>query len=358
MELIGLFPARFLIKKWLKAGVMIGMDLTPTESGTPQGGIISPLLANIALHGMEEAIGVKRVNRKHKDGSRSTAIRGHTKIVKYADDFVVLTETEAQAKEAQRKLVGWLDERGLKLSPEKTRLTKVTDGLDFLGFTIIRRKNAQSRNGYATHTIPSKKSVKGFKEKVDSIIRNNLQSSPDKLLRELNPLITGWAYYYRMGVCYNVFRRLDDYTYHKLWKWAKRRHPNKGKRWVYNRYYTEEKNRRWRLRGKNGGTQRKLTDVKSKRHVMVAGQNSPDDPELTAYWIRRRSKNNSELGVRAAIYDKQKGICEECDDWLENGEAVHVHHKDGNRENWRLSNLSLVHETCHHQITVRTRRTA
>lgn len=349
MELIGLFPARFLVRKWLKAGVMIGMDLTPTDTGTPQGGIISPLLANIALHGMEKALGVKRVNETHKDGSIRSFIKGHTKIVRYADDFVVLTETEAQAKKAQSRMVEWLGIRNLELSPEKTRIVKVTDGFDFLGFTVIRRKNAQSRKGSATHTLPSRKSIKTFKEKVAAIVRKNRQRSPDLLLKELNPLITGWAHYYRCGVSQATFGHLETYIYLKLWKWARRRHPNKSKTWIYDRYYSKVPGRKWRLMGEDGSFQRKPTDVKSKQHTMVTGQSSPDDPELTVYWIRRRSKNNSGLGVRAAIYKNQKGMCKRCGDWLENGEAVITHHRDRNRKNWRLSNLSLLHETCHQQ---------
>jgi len=357
MELIGLFPARFLIKKWLKAGVMVNLDLTPTEAGTPQGGIISPLLANIALHGMEEAIGVQKQYKTSQRDGKCTWYSGPTKVIRYADDFVVLAETATQAYGAQSRLQKWLAERGLTLSDEKTRIVSVEEGFDFLGFTVIRRKNAQSKKGYANHVIPSRKSVEKFKYKVREIVRRNRQKPPDKLLMELNPLIVGWAMYYRNGVSSKTFEQIDRFLWHRLWRWALRRHPNKGKKWVYRKYYQTVKGRKWTLVG-DEIKQRRLTEVKIVRHVKVKEQNSPDDPDLTAYWIKRRSKNNSEIGVRAAVHERQKGVCELCGDWLENGEAVHLHHKDSNRNNWRMSNLSLVHETCHHQITTKVRRSA
>jgi RNA-directed DNA polymerase len=355
MEIIGLFPARFLIRKWLKAGVMVNLDLSPTVAGTPQGGILSPLLANIALHGMEAVIGAKRTVKRN--GGKGSTYYPHNKVIRYADDFVILTKTRAQAKEAKKRLEDWLAERGLTLSKEKTNIVNAQDGFDFLGFTIIRRKNAQSKKGFATHTLPSKKSTTKFKDKVRDIVHRNWHN-PDKMLMELNPLIIGWANYFRSGVSSQTFGKLDHFMWHRIWRWALRRHPNKGKDWVKKRYYRKINDREWTFVTKTGARLRRLGEVKIRRHTKVVDLSSPDDPELTAYWIKRRRKLNFYIGVKAAVFDKQKGICEGCDGWLDDGEAVHLHHRDGNRENWKLSNLSLLHETCHHQITTKMRRTA
>lgn len=196
-----------------------------------------------------------------------------------------------------------------------------------------------------------------FKDKVRDIVHRNWHN-PDKMLMELNPLIIGWANYFRSGVSSQTFGNLDHFMWHKIWRWALRRHPNKGKDWVKKRYYRKINNQEWTFVTKTGARLRRLGEVKIKRHTKVVDLSSPDDPELTAYWIKRRGKLNFYIGVKAAVFDKQKGICEGCDDWLDDGEAVHLHHRDDNRENWKLSNLSLLHETCHHQITIKMRRTA
>jgi RNA-directed DNA polymerase len=307
---------------------------------------------------MEEALAVKKYVFRSK-GKRRTRYDGPTKVVKYADDFVVLCETKAQADDAKHRLEQWLSERGLQLSAEKTQIVHSTDGFDFLGFTVIRRKNAQSRKGYAHHILPSQKSVDRFKDQVRNITRKYRGHPPDRLLKELNLLIIGWANYYRVAVCSKTFRSLDCFVWTKLWKWARQRHPNKGKGWVRSKYFPTRNGRKWLFyAASNGRSIQLLTSTKSINHRKVIDTHSKDDPELTAYWLMRAKVNNPERGVRQALFNRQQGLCLRCEDWLARGEATHVHHQDGNRNNHRFSNLELVHETCHHQITTSQRRSA
>ena len=298
---------------------------------------------------MEDALEVQYTIRKDKNGIYYRNVTGPIKVVRYADDFVILAETEAQAIEAKERIAIWLKAKGLELSAEKTHITTVEQGFDFLGFTIIRRKNTQSRVGMATHTFPSKKGVTRFKSKVKELTTKGRTYPTDTIIAELNPLITGWAYYYRTGISSMTYKNLDDYTWKVMWKWARRRHPNKSKKWVKNRYYTVHRGRDWTLTSDVGVPLRQLREVKIARHTKVRGTASPDDPELEAYWIRRKQKNNSMLGVKAAVHNRQKGRCPQCEDWLDNDEELHLHHKDRNRKNWKMSNLELLHETCHYQ---------
>jgi len=357
MDIIGLFPARFLIRKWLKAGVMIGLDLTPTTTGTPQGGIISPLLANIALHGMEEALGIQKVYRM-VNGRRQSIYPGTTKVVRYADDLVILTGDMEEALAAKRRMADWLSERGLVLSPEKTQIVHVQDGFDFLGFTIRRLKTTTKKSGYILLTKPSNKAVKRLKERIRTTLRQYRQSKPDTVIRALNPLITGWGMYYRGGGSSRTFQGIDHYLWTVLWKWARRRHPRKGNKWIARKYFKTVKERKWVFAGTDAYRLRYMSELKIVRHVKVRDTYSPDDPDLTAYWIERRSKTNPYLGWKAALFKRQDGTCLKCGDWLMGNEATHIHHKDGDRKNNLMSNMELVHETCHAQITTEQRRSA
>jgi RNA-directed DNA polymerase len=203
---LGHFPAKPLINKWLKAGVMVGLDLSPTITGTPQGGIISPVLANIALHGMEDALGIVR--------TASGVQRGAHKVVRYADDFVVLCQSRTAAEAAWAKLQAWLAQAGLEMSEEKTKIINIWDGVDFLGFTIRMSKTGSKARGFSVYTKPSRKSMEKFKTKVRDIFNRGRHKQPDLLLKELNPLIVGWALYFRMGSSAKAFSTLDSFLWH------------------------------------------------------------------------------------------------------------------------------------------------
>ena len=192
-DALGSCPGRELIKQWLKAGYVENGTLYETPTGVPQGGVISPLLMNVALHGMEAALGITY--------NRQGWIRGPRALVRYADDLVVFCESQADAEKAKQVLAEWLEVRGLALSEEKTRIVHLTEGFDFLGFNVKHYKCPQTtRTGYKLLITPSKKSVQKIREKIGDIWRR-CQGAPTKaLLTHLNPIIRGWANYFRIGV--------------------------------------------------------------------------------------------------------------------------------------------------------------
>ena len=348
MQTIGNFPARKVIERWLKAGVMIGVDFTPTPAGTPQGGVISPLLANIALHGMEKAIGV---TRKTEPSGGRPQVTSPVKVIRYADDFVVLAETEEDAVRAKASLDGWLNRRGLEMSEEKTSIIHIDQGFDFLGFTIKRYKSAQSRRGTVIHTRPSKKSILKFKEKVRDIFDKGKHKSPERILMEINPLITGWGLYFRTGVSKKTFGGLDNFIWHRCWRYAKRRHPKKGKRWVAKKYFTTHKGQKWTFYDEATGKNiRRMSHIPIERHRKVKYGASPDDPGLEKYWENRQRNPKVPTGQKWDLWKRQQGICPECKGWLDNGEELQVHHLKG-RGDEKLKYKQLLHETCHDKIT-------
>lgn len=343
LDTIGHFPARKLIEKWLKAGVMIGLDLSPTETGTPQGGIISPLLANIALHGMEEALGIDRTKYN---------LRSKFRLIRYADDFVVVTESKDDAEEAKAILSQWLKVRGLVMSEEKTRIVHIDEGFDFLGFNFRRQKSAQARRGHSVYTRPSKEAIERFKTKVRQLFVRRLHSSPDQLLAELNPLIEGWGMYYRSVVSKEVFRELDHFIWYRTWRWTKRRHPNKGARWRKNRYFTRIGGWDWTFYDSDTGISiRKMSRIAIKRHVLVKGDASPDNPLQDEYWANRQKRPQTGQMVKAKLWAWQKGICPICNGWLDCDEELHVHHTMG-RDVKDIRTQQLLHETCHVKVTI------
>lgn len=349
MKTISNFPARALIKKWLKAGVMVGLDLSPTPTGAPQGGIISPLLMNIALHGMEEAIGVKRIM---KAGYPLTI--SPVKVIRYADDLVAVAVTKEDAERAKQKLAEWLAPRGLEMSAEKTNIVHIDQGFDFLGFNIRRYKSVRKKRGTVIHIKPSEKSIERFKDKVRHIFQRGKSKTPEQILWELNPLITGWGLYFRTGVSKVTFSKLDNFIWHKCWRYARRRHPNKNRNWVMKKYFTTRNGRQWTFYDEDTGlTRRYLMKIPIERHRKVKSDASPDDPTLVEYWTKRRTNPRVPTGRKYDLWKRQKGLCPQCESNLDNGEELHVHHLRGRNE-YRLKYLQLLHETCHHQITFGT----
>lgn len=223
-----------ILKKWLKCGVIFKGELFKTEEGTMQGGIISPTLANMTLDGLSDLLATKnkRVNRKNEKYSPMV------NMVRYADDFIITGRTKETLEEIKPMLIKFLAERGLELSEEKTLITHIDDGFDFLGFNIRKFKGVLL-------TQPSKKSVKKFLDSIRYVIDSNKSCKQETLIRLLNPKITGWANYYRCGASSRTFQKVDNQIFQKLWQWAKRRHPKKGKRWIANKYFHFYKTRRW-----------------------------------------------------------------------------------------------------------------
>jgi len=211
-----------------------------TNSGTPQGGVISPLLANIALHGMERALKVKYDKRGQIIGKRA--------VVRYADDFVVFCETRKDAEKSQRILSRMLAKRGLELSPEKTRIVHITEGFDFLGFNIRQYETPNSsRSGYKLRITPSKNSVKKIKAKIKEEWMNMASAPAGAVIKRLNPVVKGWGNYFRVGVSSEVFSELDHFMFQRQKRFANRRHPSKSADWKYKKYWgkIEGRNDKW-----------------------------------------------------------------------------------------------------------------
>jgi RNA-directed DNA polymerase len=308
LHAVGGFPARDLIRGWLKAGVMDRGRFAPTEEGTPQGGVISPLLLNIALHGMEEAAGC----RGWRKGRSFTAVPGTPVLVRYADDFVVLCHEEEQAWRVKQRLNEWLDPRGLSFNEEKTRVVHLGEGFDFLGVNIRRYSDGKLL------MTPSKAAVKRIRVRLRSEMLALRGANVDRVLETLAPIIRGWAVYYRTVVSDRTYRALDDYVWKLTYKWAKYRHSNKPKSWTVSQYFgrfNKARGDRWVFGNpRNGSYLSKFSWTKTVRHEMVQGRASKDDPDLTVYWARRTRRSvPPALGTQAlAMANRQRGLCPLC----------------------------------------------
>src|SRR5439155_15687229 len=292
---------KVILRKWLKAGFMEKDGFVATTEGTPQGGICSPALANRTLDGLEkllaERLGATRTQRhKHK-----------VHLVRYADDFIITgTSAELLRDEVKPLVAHFLKERGLELSHEKTSITHVDDGFDFLGQNVRR---------YGTKILlkPSRKNVKAFLAKIDEVIQQEGgYLTAGQLIERLNPKIRGWALYHRHASSARTFARVDDVIFKKLWCWARRRHRGKSKAWVKRKYFTGRDDNPWRFRGtvqdEDGGfhtvflVRAKATPIR--RHVKVRGTANPYDPAWELYFETRLAHHmaNSLTGRGTARY--------------------------------------------------------
>ncbi len=355
LKTIGNFPARALVKQWLKAGYVEFGELHLVDSGPPQGGVISPLLANVALHGMEEALGVKRVYIKHRDVFE---VQSRRALVRYADDFVVFTETEADAEACQRILTRWLAARGLQFSEAKTQTVSLKDGFNFLGLNVRRYEVKDRRSNLKLLIKPSQESVQQYMDNLKAEWKKVLGHDVGRVIKVLNPKIRGWGNYFRIGVSAEVFDSLDRWMLGRCLRWARRTHRTKSLKWLRRKYFNvgfEHGNKSWRLlRDKeHGGKLLEISSIKIQRHVMVKGTHSPDNPALSDYWKTRRSKEIKALPKgKRTLAMRQQGKCPRCGDWLLNKEELHVHHKVPRSEGGsdQYDNLELVHLYCHQQV--------
>ncbi|MFF5278705.1 group II intron reverse transcriptase/maturase [Streptomyces sp. NPDC000133] len=287
IEMLGSFPATGMIARWLKAGVIERECFTATEEGTPQGGVISPLLLNIALHGMEMAAGV----RYFIGGSHAgETFPGSPVLIRYADDLLAFARSKAEVQQIQTRLGTWLQPRGLVFNEDKTSIVHLDDGCDFLGFNIRRY-----RGGTVLLIKPSKAAVRRIRKRLAAEVHALRGANAEAVIHKLNPIIRGWAAYYRSGVSSRVFQALDAYVWKLLYKWATHTHPNKSKHWVATRYFgmfNKARRDRWVFGDRDSGRYlAKFSWTKIVRHHMVKGSASVDDPALTDYWAERRRKH-------------------------------------------------------------------
>lgn len=344
-------PARRL-RQWLKAGFLKEGRWVPTEEGTPQGGIISPVLANLVLDGLQAQL--KRQFPPHPSQGPAPKVN----LIRYADDFVITGHSKELLETQVRPLVEtFLAERGLELSAEKTRVTSIAEGFDFLGQNV-------RKYGEKLLIKPSRESVKEVCEKLREIVKTHKQATAGNLIVRLNPLLRGWANYHRHVVSKRVFAQIDHALFACLWQWAKRRHPNKGRRWIAARYFERVGNNGWIFHGvvKDGNTSVRavrlfqMADTPIVRHVPVREKANPYDPAWELYFETR-------LGLKMAatlkgrrqlrfLWQEQKGICPVCDQKITQITGWHNHHivwrSLGGDD--RSENRVLLHPHCHRQV--------
>ncbi len=287
-----------ILKQFLKAGYIFERQLFPTEAGTPQGGIISPILANMALDGIENLLADKYPKKK-KDENHTAKYKVH--FVRYADDFIVTANTEEIANEIKGLIKDFLKDRGLELSDEKTLITHINSGFDFLGW------NFRKYNGKLL-VKPSNKSIDKFTEKISETIKYGKAWKQEELIDILNPIITGWANYHQPTVASGIFNKMDSRIWGMLWHWAKRRHPERSNKWIADKYWHSIGSKNWVF--SDGTKQLKfLSDTKIVRHIKLKLDMNPHlDKE---YFVSRKLKLQARklTGMTKKVLDKAKNIC-------------------------------------------------
>jgi RNA-directed DNA polymerase len=342
-----------LIKQWLTAKIIDKNLVKACERGTPQGGVISPLLANMALDGMENDL--KAEIRK----LYNAAIAKSLKVVRYADDFVVLHKDFEVVKQCQELLIPWLKTRGLEFSPDKTGIKTTLEGFDFVGFNVrhyakpLTGRYADVEPGkqwFKTLIKPSKNAIKEHVRELSQVVRSMNGQSQEKLIDALNPKIRGWANYHRHVVSSKVFSAVDNWMGHRVWRWSVRRHPRKGKRWVFKKYFRTIKTRTGQFASKTKQLARHAA-TKIRRFVKIrAGKSVYDGDEI--YWASRLARGYGDItSGKAARLKKQEGRCAGCLMKFRNGDLMETHHikprKQGGRD--KEDNLVLLHKHCHDQ---------
>jgi RNA-directed DNA polymerase len=361
------------IRAWLKAGVMDNMQFQETSEGTPQGGVISPLLANIALHGMEERIkdlaetlDLKRSNGKYQLPKRDK--RESVQLIRYADDFVILHKDITVVQRCQQVIAEWLEGMGLELKPSKTRLTHTLykhednkPGFNFLGFNIRQfpaGKHTSGKNskklllGFTTIITPNSQKLKIHYEKIVSTINAHKSAPQAALIRNLNPMIRGWANYYSTVVSKKAYGQLDYLMYKKLRVWAKHRHRNKTTKWIANKYWQSIGGDNWvfatRQEGKNPMRLLKHSRTPIVRYVKVKGEASPFDGNLI-YWSIRMGTHPEATIRMSTLLKKQKGKCTHCGMYFREDDVLEIDHITpkslGGKDEYK--NLQILHRHCH-----------
>jgi RNA-directed DNA polymerase len=348
-----------MIRQMLKAGIMEKQVLSESEQGTPQGGIISPVLANIALDGMETDL-YSELGKKY---NIKELYRKSLRLIRYADDFIVLYPDKEVIVDSKRIIQEWLSQIGLELSESKTKITQSSEGFDFLGFNI---KHYQTKFSYYTDREksekqkardfkllikPSKKAIEKHNQAIKEILRSSKASTQDTVIKRLTPMIRGWANYYRHQVSKKTFSNLDYQMWLKLWSWSKRRHGNKSKSWIAEKYFRTVGKRKWCFATK-ANVLANHSDTKIVRHVMVrTGKSYYDGDEI--YWAKRLRRGYGNISPsKAKLLKKQDGKCNYCGSQFRDSDIMETHHiiekKDGGRDEYK--NLTLIHKHCHDQL--------
>ena len=336
-----------ILNKWLKAGYIEQNALHATEEGVPQGGIASPVIANLALDGLETML-----RKRYPQGTRR-ARDAKLHFVRFADDWLITGSSRELLEIEIKPLVEqFLCERGLELSNEKTHVTHIADGFDFLG------QNIRKYDGKLL-IKPSQKSVKRLLDRVRETIKASRHVSAGLLIAKLNPITRGWAQYHRHVVSKHIFSEIDHAIFQAIWHWAKRRHPNKDGRWVKRKYFKTVGNRNWVFYGDLNGKELHLfstTSMPIQRHTKIKGKANPYDPEWEIYFEERLAAKMTKdiAGHRQLlhIWVAQEGLCPICSQKITRKTGWHNHHVV-----WRskggpdtMDNRILLHPDCHRKV--------
>jgi RNA-directed DNA polymerase len=336
-----------LVRDWLKAGILDKDVWVFPEAGTPQGGVISPLLANIALHGLEATL----VNQSR---------RYRITVIRYADDLVIFCQDLATLQQAITTAHAWLAGMGLEIKASKTRLTHTLNeyegnvGFDFLGFTIrqyhvsqYRTRTYRGEPGFKTLIQPSKQAIKRHLDQIRQVIRQHRGAPQVALIAALNPIIRGWTMYYRTCVAKVIFNKLDKEINYMLAQWADRRHSHKTHAWCYHRYWKRQGLRTSFSDGTS--TLINYADMPITRHIKVRGDKCPFDGDWV-YWSVRLGKDPARPLRVTKLLKRQHGRCEQCGLRFTTEDVLEVHHRNGDRKENHYTNLVLLHAHCHDRL--------
>lgn len=334
-----------ILRSWLNAGFMEKGRLFTTDAGTPQGAPCSPVLANMCLDGLETIL----TNRFGRKGT-AKASKSKVNYVRYADDFIVTgISREILEREVKPLITAFMQERGLLLSEEKTTITHINDGFDFLGQNVRKYKGKLLIK-------PSKHNLKMFLNKIRATIEGNKTAKTDTLIKRLNPLIRGWTNYHQHVVAAETFRYVNFQLWKKIWRWCLRRHPSRGKRWIRRKYFDEN----WRLHSKDADGHRwvlyKASTTPIRRHIKIKSEANPYAPEWESYFEKRQAliwlKSQNGRNRIVAIWRKQKRRCPICGQSFSQETGWDIHHivrkTQGGSDN--LDNLVMLHPNCHRQL--------
>jgi RNA-directed DNA polymerase len=330
---------RKVLGAWLHSGFIDRGKKYPTTQGVPQGGVISPVIGNRVLDGLEACV----------QGSKASRYRRAHNInfVRYADDFIVTASNEAVLKEEIiPKINAFLEPRGVALSEQKTQVTHISQGFDFLGQTI-RKFERRGQLGKIQIT-PSKSNLAAIKAK--AICKASGRLTQAQLIDKLNPVLRGWANYHRHVICAETFSKLDSYVWGRLFRWAKRRHPDKTGKWIAERYFRPQDGYQWTFA--DPASSRALIHVhqavKHQRHIKVKAAANPFDPEWEPYFRDRDKllKRQSVNEYTGKVLKRQSGVCPVCRQVVEVSQEYRLHPIDGNKANKRIDNVVLLHRDC------------
>ena len=335
-----------VFKKWLKAGYFYQNELFPTDAGTPQGGIISPVAMNMTLDGLETMLAEKFPKAKW------TGLKMN--MSRYADDFIITGHSKAWLeREVKPAVVEFLAARGLILSPEKTKITHIGDGFDFLGWNI-RKYNGKLL------MKPSKANVKAHLDKIREVIKANKTAKQVNLIRLLNPILRGWANYHSHVVAKKAFFRIDREVWSMLWRWAVRRHPNKGARWVKAKYFKSQGTRNWIFSAtekEEDGAKKECillreSDTPIVRHIKIKAAANPHDsrwePYFEARWVKKMLNSGRGRSKLYRVWLGQDCNCHDCRHPITKSTPWAFRHivkrSDGGTD--AASNLQMHHLNC------------